>query len=134
MGDWSMSEPIVYVDRSVIAEGKMDELRSGIRGLVDFIDRHGARPLFYHIYIDEDGKEMSVVQAHPDSASLELHMEVGGPAFARFAELVNLSAIDIYGMPSEKLRRQLEAKARMLGGGKVAVHEFEAGFTRVGVS
>ena len=126
-----MSEPIVYVDRSVIGEGKVGEVKAAISELVDFIDKHGARPLFYHIYIDEGGKEMSVVQAHPDSASLERHMEVGGPAFAKFTELVKLSWIDIYGTPSDNLRKQLEAKTRMLGGGTVVVHDLQAGFTRI---
>ena len=45
---------------------------------------------------------MTVASVHPDSASLEYHMEVAGPLFREFVELVTLSSIHIYGEPSEK--------------------------------
>jgi hypothetical protein len=44
---------------------------------------------------------MTVANVHSDSASLEYHMEVAGPLFRRFVELVTLSSIRIHGEPSE---------------------------------
>jgi hypothetical protein len=76
---------------------------------------------------------MTVVHVHPDSASLEYHMEVAGPAFRRFVELVTLSSIHIYGEPSEKLLEQSREKARLLGRGDVAVDALHAGFIRFAV-
>jgi hypothetical protein len=58
---------------------------------------------------------MTVIHTHVDSASLEYRMDVAGPAFGRFADLVTLSSICIYGEPSEKALRQLHDKARLLG-------------------
>jgi hypothetical protein len=37
-GAVSASEPIVYIDHSDIREGSLEELRAGVRRLVDFID------------------------------------------------------------------------------------------------
>jgi len=45
---------------------------------------------------------MTVMHVHADAASLDHHIEVAGPRFARFAELLTLSSIHIYGEPSEK--------------------------------
>jgi hypothetical protein len=73
---------------------------------------------------------MTVVNVHPDSASLEYHMEVAGP-LRRFVELVTLSSIHIYGEPSEKALKQAHEKARLLGGGVVEVEALHAGFTRL---
>ena len=76
---------------------------------------------------------MTVVQIQPDSAALEFHMEVAGPAFRKFSDLIKLSSIVVYGTPSARLLRQLRQKAQMLGSGTVTVHELQAGFTRFGV-
>ena len=74
---------------------------------------------------------MSVMNVHPVAASLEYHMEVAGPLFRRFVELVTLSSIHIYGEPSEKALEQAHEKARLLGGGAVEVEPSHIGFTRL---
>ena len=58
-------------------------------------------------------------------------MEVAGPLFRRFVELVTLSSIHIYGEPSEKALKQAHEKARLLGGGAVEVEALHTGFTRL---
>jgi hypothetical protein len=45
---------------------------------------------------------MTVIHVHADPASLDHHMEVAGPRFGRFADLVTLRSIHIYGEPSER--------------------------------
>jgi hypothetical protein len=75
---------------------------------------------------------MTVLQVHPDSASMERHMEVAGPVFARFADLLELRTIDIYGSPSAKVVDQLQRKAELLGTATVSVHDRQAGFVRFG--
>jgi hypothetical protein len=84
----------------------------------------------YGFYLDGDRREMTVVAVHPDSASLEYHMVVGGPEFRKFAELIDLVRIDVYGRVTDSVRERLNQKARMLGKGTVAVHELFAGFAR----
>jgi hypothetical protein len=74
---------------------------------------------------------MTVVQVHPDSASMENHMRVAGSAFAGFAELVTLSTMDVYGTPSEELLELLRRKVQMLGDATVVVHDLQAGFARI---
>jgi hypothetical protein len=126
-----MSEPIVSIDTSEIRGGKLDELKEAVAELVAFVESNESRPILYDIYFDEVGTRMTVVQLHPDSASMEHHMSVAGPAFAGFAELVTLSTLDVYGEPSEALLEQLRRKVQMLGSATVVVHDLQAGFARL---
>jgi quinol monooxygenase YgiN len=127
-----MSETIVYVDTSEVRPGALEDLKTAIKQLADFVDAKEPRIIAYNVYLSEDGTQMTVMQVHPDSASLEFHLEVAGPAFRKFPKLINLSSIHIYGKPSDKLLVQLGDKARLLGHGSVVVHEPHAGFARFG--
>jgi hypothetical protein len=40
---------------------------------------------------------MTVMHVHPDSASLDYHMDVAGPRFGRFADFLTLSSNYIFG-------------------------------------
>ena len=127
-----MSQPLVYVDTSEVREGALEELKAAIAELAEFIEQNEPRLLSYNVYFSDDGRRMTVLHVHPDSASLDFHMEVAGPRFAKFADLLTLSSIHVYGEPSEKARRQLEVKARQLGSDEVVVHGALAGFSRLG--
>jgi hypothetical protein len=128
-----MPDEIVYVDTSDVREGALEELKTAMKELVDFIEANEPRLLAYNVYFSDNGTRMTVVHVHPDSASLEYHMEVAGPAFRRFVELVTLSSIHIYGEPSEKVLEQSREKARLLGRGDLAVGALHAGFSRFAV-
>jgi hypothetical protein len=88
------------------------------------------RLISYGFFLDKDRTQMTVVAVHPDCASLEFHMDRGGAEFRKFADLIELSRIEIYGRVSDGVLEQLHEKARMLGNGTVAVHELYAGFAR----
>jgi quinol monooxygenase YgiN len=130
-----MSNAIVYIDSAEVREGALDELKSAIKELVEFVDANVPRLIAYNVYLSDDGTRITVVHIHPDSASLEYHMEVAGPVFRQFVQLVTLSSIHVYGEPSEKVLKQLHEKARLLGHGAVAVEvdALHAGFTRLAV-
>lgn len=125
-----MLDAIVYVDTAEVREGALEELKEGMKELVAFAQANEPRLLAYNVYFNDDGTRMTVVHVHPDSASLEHHMEVAGPFFRRFVELVTLSSINVYGEASEGLLAQLQEKAHLLGRGAVEIDALHAGFTR----
>ena len=127
-----MSGPIIALDRSDIQEGKLDELKAGMDKLADFVEVNEARPISYNVYFDDDGTHMSVLQEHPDSASMELHMRLAGPLFQEFAHLVELRSMEIFGVPSDALLEQINHKIEVLGTASVVVYTHRAGFTRAG--
>jgi hypothetical protein len=131
-GTVSSSGPIVYIDHSRIRKESIDELKAGIGRLVEFIRAREPQLLAYGFYIDEEAAKMTVVAVHPDSASLERHMEVGGGEFRKLAHLLTLTGIECYGRPSEDAIEQLRQKATSLGdGGAVVSVERFAGFTHI---
>jgi quinol monooxygenase YgiN len=129
-----VSGTIVYVDTSVVREGALEQLKEGIKELAEFIEANEPELLAYNVYFSDDGTRMTVVHVHRDAASLEFHLEVAGPAFRRFVDLVTLKSIQIYGEPGEKVLEQAHQKARLLGGEvAVEVGALHAGFARFAV-
>ena len=96
-GTAGSSEPIVYIDHSHIREDSIDQLKAGVERLVEFIDAHESRLMTYGFYIDEEAARMTVVAVHPDSESLEHHMEIGGGEFRKLAHLVTLTGVNVTG-------------------------------------
>ncbi len=125
-----MDPPLVYVDTSKIADGKVQPLREALSELVAFVEENVPRAIAYSAYIDEDEDRMTVVQVHPDSESLEQHIDASGDLFPKFANWLTLESIDVYGSPSDALLDRLEKKADLLGTGTVGVHPRHAGFDR----
>ncbi len=125
-----MTDPIIFVDTSEIREGKLEELRRAVAELGEFVEANESETISYQVFFSDDDRRMTVLQVHADSASMERHMEVAGPVFAKFADLLVLRTIDIYGSPSEKVVEQLRRKAELLGTASVAIHERQAGFAR----
>lgn len=127
-----MSEALVYIDQSDVRQGKVEEVKSQMQELAAFVKDNMPRLIAYGFYLNDDETRMTVVAIHPDTASLEFHLETGGPAFREFAELITLQSIDVYGRPSEKAIGQLHQKAEMLGeNATVDIHDRQAGFSRL---
>ena len=125
-----MPRPIVYVDTSSIREGKLEELEAAMQHLAAFVEANVPQLISYGFFLDHESDQMTVVAVHPDSASLEFHMDVGAEEFRKFADLIDLSRIDVYGAVSDAVVERLHRKAQMLGSATVTVHELHAGFAR----
>lgn len=125
-----MHKPLIYVDRSEIRPGKLEELRAAIADLAEFVAANEPQLLSYAAFVEADGQHLTVTHIHRDPESLDRHLTVAGPRFARFADLVRLLHIDLYGAPSEAAVAGLRDKAALLGGATVEVHPLETGFIR----
>lgn len=125
-----MGQQIVYVDVSEIREGKHEELEAAMEHLSGFVEAHMPRVASYGFFLDENRRTMTVVAIHPNSESLEFHMDEGNEEFRKFRDFIDLVRIDVYGDVSDGIRERLDRKARMLGRGTVTVHTRHAGFTR----
>lgn len=122
-------ELITYIDHSTIHEDRVEDLKAGIHRLVDVVDELEPQLIAYGFHLDEEAARMAVTAIHRDSASLELHLEVGKEQFRKLGEMITLREIQVYGQISDRAREMLEQKAEMLGG-SVTVTERFAGFAR----
>lgn len=131
----SAADAVLYLDRSDVHADRWDDLEAAIPALVAFVDAHQPQMSAYGLYLDEHTHRMTVVAVHPDSASLERHIEIGGPEFKRLAPFLTLREIEVFGRLSEKAAELVRQKAAMLGdGGRVTLHARFAGFDRLHVS
>lgn len=123
--------PVIYLDRSDVHEGCLDELKAGIDALVAFVDRHQPQMVTYSFHLDEPANHMTVVSVHPNSASLERHIEIGGPEFARLGAFLQLREIEVFGHLSERAVELVRQKAAALGDTRtVSLPKQFAGFHR----
>jgi hypothetical protein len=125
-----MSEPILYIDVSDIRPGKLGTVKELIGDLVAFAEEKEPQLVAYHFLIDETEKTMTCVAVHPDSASMEFHMDIGWEKFRAFSEHIDQRSIDVYGEASEDVMARLHHKIDMLGRGTVTLHRLQDGFTR----
>jgi hypothetical protein len=127
-----MSDTIVLLDRSTVREGKLVELKRAMKELASFVDENEPLPFSSNVYFDGGETEMTVLQVHPDAASMEQHMRIAAQEFPQFAELVDLRIMEVFGEPTESLLELLRRKAEVLGKATVVIHRRHAGFVRFG--
>jgi hypothetical protein len=125
-----VSGSIMCIDTSEILDGRIDEVEAAIAPMASFVEANEPDVILYEVFLDEHRTLMTVVQIHPDPASMESHLDAARPVFAPFLGLVRLATIDLYGDPSPHLLEQLEQKAAMLGDARITVHRLEGGTAR----
>ena len=125
-----MSEPLIVVLNYSIKPGKEEEARKRISEHVDFVETNEPRMIAFHMYLNEDGNLLSIVQVHPDSASMEFHMQVNAKHFATAFDWLDTSLGQQYFGPiTDALAAELAKWDEAFT--HVPVHE--AGFTRTTV-
>ena len=111
-------------------ETRAAEARKRIAELVDFVETNEPRMIAFHVYLDQDGNTLSIVQVHPDSASMEFHMQVNAKHFATAFDWLDTSmGQQLFGPISDALVAELAKWGEAFT--HVPVHE--AGFTRTTV-
>lgn len=121
-----MPGPIVFVGTHRIHEGKLDIAKEASAALAQFVSDNHPRVLHFEIYIEDETREMTVIQIHPDEESLMLHMQLAADRLARAYEFLDTVAVRMFGEPSEAFK-----EAAMGGRENVSFHRPYAGFSRL---
>jgi quinol monooxygenase YgiN len=123
----------IYVGTTSVKPGRLEALRKQLAELVEFVETNEPRMIAFHTYLDEGGNKLTIVQVHPDSASMEFHMQVNAKHFATAWENLDTAISEQYlGAMSDGLEAELAkwddpAVAVM----RMPIHE--VGFTRSNV-
>ena len=125
-----MSQPFVYVGTWTIKPGKLEEAKKWLAEHADFIETNEPRMIAFHVYLDDEGSKASVVQVHPDSASMEFHMQLISEHLGGAFEVIDtILSEQYYGPMSDPLSETLSKwETPEVTVTKMPV--FEAGFTR----
>jgi quinol monooxygenase YgiN len=126
-----MPSPFIFIATNRLKPGQLDRERERASALVEFIERAEPRVIAFNEYVNEAGDEVTVVQIHPDAASMEAHMQiVGERAQAAYAETLDATVrVQVFGQPTEAIFDTLRQQAG--SGVEVTVNgEHLGGFTR----
>ena len=100
--------PFIYVRTMRVKPGSLPALREQMAEMVDFVETNEPRMIAFHAYLDEPGEKLTIVHVHPDSTSMEFHMQVNAKHFATAFD--NLDAViseQYYGAISDALAAEL---------------------------
>jgi uncharacterized protein (DUF2126 family) len=126
-----MSSPFIFIATNRLKPGRLERERNRVPGLVEFIEASEPRMIAFNEFVNEAGDEATVVQFHPDAASMEAHMEiVRERAQEAYAETLDATVrIQVFGRPTDAI---LEALQQQAGSGvEISVNgEHLGGFTR----
>lgn len=124
-----MAGPLIYVGKHAIKEGKVDVARSASQQLASFVEDNHPTFLHFQLDISSDGREMTVLQVHPDEESMGLHMQLAGDKIrAAYEFLEGTTDIQIFGDPSEEFTAAIN---QMSMGAPVNIHRTQFGFSRL---
>jgi hypothetical protein len=121
-----MSQPLIFVTTHTVKEGRLDDLHELNERFVAFAEQHEPRLLALQSYLSDDGTRLTLVQVHPDTDSLEFHLQVAEDLIRASFELVDNERVALYGAAGAATRGlldhlaeagvQVEELPRSLGG------------------
>ena len=126
-----MGEPFIFIGTHRLQPGKLPAFREAFARLVEVVERDEPRMIAFNGYASEDGTEVSVVQVHPDAASMAFHMSVVREHITSAYEdlLEETTSIQVFGTLDDTTRGMMQQLAG--SGVPIAVRpEPVAGFTR----
>ncbi len=106
-----MADPFIYISTWKIKEGKLEELKEFSRELVGHIEAREPQLIAMNTFINDEGTEMTSIQVHPDSASMESHIGVVNQILGEDmnewlerGELIEPIRAEIFGTPGPVLQ------------------------------
>jgi hypothetical protein len=97
-----MTEPIVYVDRFTVSDGKLEDLTHYADEMVQAVSRDHPGVSLFGYYVDEAGRRGTAVFVFADAETLDGYLDAMAPKFADGAALVSAASIEFLGRPSDR--------------------------------
>jgi hypothetical protein len=112
-----MAEPIVFISRNRILDGKGADVASAFAGAAGLIGSTKPRTALFAAYLDQTGTVVSVVHAFRDAAALALHFEGSDERSASASQLIAPAGFELYGRTPAAAVDQLRREAETSGVG-----------------
>jgi hypothetical protein len=126
----AMSGPFIFVGTYSVKSGKLEEAKKRCREVADLVETNEPRLIAFNLYVDEPGNKVSVVQVHPDAASMDFHLTVIAEHLATAWDWIDKTeSQQAYGTPPAALTAMVREYSEPLT--VLPIHE--AGFTRASV-
>jgi hypothetical protein len=100
-----MAEPLIVVSKFRVKEGKLEDLARYYKKVLEIVTANEPQLIAFHGFLNEDGTEMTSTQIHPDTASMDFHMQVlrdnWDESFSEYGQMLEAISIEYYGTPPE---------------------------------
>jgi NAD(P)-dependent dehydrogenase (short-subunit alcohol dehydrogenase family) len=125
--------PLIFVATNRLKPGQLGAERRRVPGLVEFVERNEPQLIAFHEYVDDAGTEVTVVQVHPDAASMQKHLGIIGERAAEaYDETLDATvAVQVFGPVDPRMLSTMRAQTGD-GVALTVATEHLGGFTRSG--
>jgi hypothetical protein len=125
------SAPLIFVATNRLKPGQLDAERQRVPGLVEFVEQNEPPLIAFNEYVNDNGTEVTVVQVHPDAASMQTHLEIIGERAAQaYDETLDATlAIQIFGPVDPQMLTTMRTQTGA-GVSLTVATEHLGGFTR----
>ena len=94
-----MAEPIVFIARFKVKEGRLDEFRKHYLDSLPPVEAGKPGTLAQVAYENEDGSEVVVVRLFPNAEAMDAQLQGSGDRSKKTYEFVEPVRMEIYGTP-----------------------------------
>jgi hypothetical protein len=126
---------LIFVATNRLKPGQLDAERRRVPGLVEFVEQNEPQLIAFNEYVNDNGTEVTVIQVHPDAASMQKHLGIIGERAAQaYDETLDATvAIQIFGPVDPQMLATMRTQAGE-GVSLTVASEHLGGFTRSPVS
>ena len=100
-----MAEPLIVISTFRVKEGKLEDLKRYSEKILGIVEPNEPQLIAFHEFLNEDGTEMTSIQVHPDTASMDLHMQVlrdnWDESFGEYGQILEAISVEYCGTPPE---------------------------------
>lgn len=111
-----MAEPIVFISRSRIVDGKRAEFAQAFADAVGQIRQSKPRTALFAAYVDEAGTAVKIIHVFPDAAAMADHFRGADERTLSVSELIVPTDFEVYGPAPAAAIDQLRREAAANGG------------------
>jgi quinol monooxygenase YgiN len=124
-----MSEPIVFIARLKVKEGKLEDYKKNFQNVVNFVKPNKPNTVVFLNYTTEDDAEATLIQVYPSADAMEQHVQGLAEIARKSYESMDILSFEIYGNPTDTTLTTMKNLAATGVGVKISPH-FNGGFIR----
>lgn len=98
-----MSGPIVFISTHKIKEGKLEDFKHLSREVAPLIEADKPHTVFFQLYLNDGGTELTVVHVFPDADAMDLHFQGADERSKKAYEFLQPQHFEIYGTASDQV-------------------------------
>jgi quinol monooxygenase YgiN len=103
-----MSEPIVFISRSRVKEGRLDDFKLFYQAGAERLRREKPGTVAFLAYASDDGAEVSIVHVFRDADAMDRHMQGVAERAKEAYQFIESAGFDFYGTPNEGVLQKMK--------------------------